>query len=88
METLNLCEEGDFFSNFKKIDLSFPKETSSDDLIILHATGNCMLVKGHHQLADGKYHLLWPQLLTDELAALHIVHLSQILVKLTGLFAG
>ena len=47
-----------------------------------------MLVKEHHKLADGKYHLLRPQLLTDELAALHIVHLSQIMVKMTGLFAG
>ena len=79
---------GDFFDNFKKIDLSFLKETSSDDLIILHASGNSKLVKDHHQLADGKYHLLRPQLLTDENAALHIVHLSQILVKLTDIFLG
>ncbi len=47
-----------------------------------------MLIKEHHQLADVKYHLLWPQLLTDELTSLHIIHLSQILVKLTGLFGG
>ena len=88
VETVNLCKGGDFFENFKKLDLSFLKDFSKDDLIILHASGNSLLIKEHHQLADGKYHLLRPQLLTDELAALHIVHLSQILVKLTGLFGG
>ena len=86
--TINLCRGGDFFENFKKLDLSVLKDANKDDIIIIHASGNNMLDKENHHLAHGQYHLLHPKLLTDEVAALHIVLLSQIMVKLTGLFAG
>ena len=88
VETVNWSKGGNFFESFKKLDLSALKECNKDDIIILHATGNSMLVKEQHQLVNGQYHLLHPQLLNDEQAALHVVHLSQVLVKLTSTFTG
>ena len=75
VETVNWSKGGNFFESFKKLDLSALKECNKDDIIILHATGNSMLVKEQHQLVNGQYHLLHPQLLNDEQAALHVVHL-------------
>merc|ERR1719215_194099 len=41
--TINLCRGGDFFENFKKLDLSVLKDANKDDIIIIHASGNNML---------------------------------------------